>query len=210
MQHRDSQKRYHQENKAYFITFNVDGRKEFFREELFCELFIAELKLVKELKKFKLHAFAVNPDHVHLLLTPGKEYNISEIMQSLKRNFSRNVNKIIFDLPISEGEDPYPRHLTGDIRECRLQLVFENFKNNFINLKTKFNQKYPKHNLFKPVCAGKFKWQSSYRDHVIRDRKDYDHHLHYTIYNNLKHGLSENYKYTSLNYPDMIDLEIIW
>lgn len=141
MEYRDFQKRQYQQNKTYFVTFVVQNRINFFKEKLFCELFIAELKLIKELKKFKLHAFVVNPDHVHLLLTPSDKYNISQIMQSLKRNFSRDVNKIIFDLPPTEGEDPYPRHLTGDIRECRLQSVFDNFKNNFINLKTKFNQK---------------------------------------------------------------------
>ena len=274
MEHRNSQKRQYQENKTYFITFNVNKRRPFFQEELFCDLFIEELRLVKKIKQFKLHAFAVNLDHVHLLLTPGEEYNMSAIVHSLKRNFSRDVNKIIFNLPPTEGDIPQCRRFNSEDRDPRFQLVDENVKNNFIdlkvkdeinktrfqnvgiaqsflknvgyshaegedlyprwsknsavnsrlqkgvgatnnvfadfdkyilNLKTEFIQKYGiKHDI------PKFKWQKSFHDHVIRDRQDYDYHFHYTIYNDLKHELSENRQHTSLSYPDMVDLNITW
>ena len=58
----------------------------------------------------------------------------------------------------------------------------------------------------------KFKWQSSFYDHYIRfhnnhlkKEKDWNYHYNYTVYNHLKHGLPDNWKYTSLNYPELID-----
>lgn len=154
MEHRDSQHRQYQNNKTYFITFNVYKRREFFKEELFCELFIEELKLIKELKKLKLHAFAINPDHVHLLLTPSQKYNISQIIQSLKRHFSRNTNIILdfVDHPL-EGEVGQPRFQEGFNVTNN---IFADFDQYVLGLKIKFNQKYPTHNI------SKFRWQKSF------------------------------------------------
>lgn len=36
-----------------------------------------------------------------------------------------------------------------------------------------------------------FKWQKSFRDHVIRSDKDHSNHLEYIFNNALKHGLIE-------------------
>ena len=36
-----------------------------------------------------------------------------------------------------------------------------------------------------------FKWQSSFRDHLIRDEKDYQNHLEYIKNQPLKHQLAE-------------------
>ncbi len=44
----------------------------------------------------------------------------------------------------------------------------------------------------------KFKWQSSFHDHIIRDRKDFFHHLEYIRRQWLKHKLLEN-KYCFIN-----------
>jgi REP element-mobilizing transposase RayT len=34
-----------------------------------------------------------------------------------------------------------------------------------------------------------FKWQKSFRDHIIRDDNDFSNHLDYVFNNALKHGL---------------------
>jgi REP element-mobilizing transposase RayT len=94
--HRNSQKRIIHKDLIYFVTTNTKHRYPYFKNEILCELFIEELKLVKELKKFLLFGFCIMPDHIHLLLRPDLEVaSISEIMRSLKTNFSRNVNKIV-------------------------------------------------------------------------------------------------------------------
>ena len=68
-------------------------------------------------------------------------------------------------------------------------------------LKICFIQKYGK----KQTIIPKFKWQKSYHDHIIRNTRDFENHYNYTVYNFQKHNLPENWKYTSLNYGEMID-----
>ena len=59
--------------------------------------------------------------------------------------------------------------------------------------KQRFVQKYTQdHNI------SKFKWQKSYRDHIIRDESDLRNHQRYIWYNPVKHGLCvrpEDYKW---------------
>ena len=93
--HRNSQKRFYAEDFIYFITTNVADRSPYFKKEIFCDLFIDCLKFCKELKKFELYGLVIIPNHIHLLLRPSDEYNISKVMKSLKENFSRNVNIVL-------------------------------------------------------------------------------------------------------------------
>jgi len=93
--HKNSQRRFYGNDKIYFITANTIKRFPFFKEDLFCDLFIKNLQLGKNLKEFKLCAFTIVPDHAHLLLKPGEKFNISKVMQFLKRHFSRDANFIL-------------------------------------------------------------------------------------------------------------------
>jgi putative transposase len=83
--HRNSQKRVCEDNLVYFITTNTHERFPYFKEDIFCELFIDNLKVCKKLKRFKLYGFVILPNHVHLLIEPGGKYNISKVMASLKK-----------------------------------------------------------------------------------------------------------------------------
>lgn len=140
--HKNSQKRYYTESQVYFVTCNVQDKIPFFDEEIFCELWTEELRICKKLKEFELFGFCLLPNHFHLLIRPSEKFNLSEIMQFLKRHFSRNAN---FILGYNEG----------DIRECRLQdgrykLIEKEVLSHdkkIIELKVKFLQKYKnKHN----------------------------------------------------------------
>ena len=180
--HRNSQKRFVDKDFVYFITTVTQGRFPFFQEDLFCDLFIENLKLCKKLKKFKLFGFVVLPDHVHLLIQPGDESNISKVMQSIKRHVSREINFLI------EGEAN-----EGGIRESRLhEGVYSEFvdiikihdeevnaiKNSFKNKYYNFVNNFPH-----------FSWQESFHDHVIRSEEDFFNHLNYIYFNCVKHNL---------------------
>ena len=93
--HRNSQKRFYNENGVYFVTTNTHEGYPYFNEDLFCELFVENLKYSRTLKGFEIFAYKINPEHVHLLIQPGKKYNYSQIMGSLKRNFSRDCNDLM-------------------------------------------------------------------------------------------------------------------
>jgi REP element-mobilizing transposase RayT len=134
------------------------------------------------MKQFKLYAFCILTDHIHLLLEPGEKYNISKVMKSLKENFSRDANKLL-------DYHPYESSVS-DTSTCRI-CVREYLKTNQQRIKTIH-----------------FEWQKSYHHHIIGDDKDFENHYDYTVENYLKHhthGYPDNYKYTSLNYPDLVE-----
>ncbi|MCF7794321.1 MAG: transposase [Candidatus Cloacimonetes bacterium] len=192
---RNSQKRIYGDN-IYFITCAVHDKIEFFKESQLCELWIQEIKLCKELKQFLLIAFCLIYDHFHLLIKPNNEIaNYSKIMHFLKRNFSQNANKILGYVRLNDEGDNAPE---GDNAHClQWQIKMDNF---VIQTRNKFLEKHGKyHNL------PKFKWQKSFHDHIIRNQKDLANHWNYTMNNFLKHGLPENWQYTGLNYPELID-----
>lgn len=93
--HRNSQKRIILEDSIYFITTNTYNSYPYFGEYSFCDVLKADIHLTQELKKFELFAYKINPDHIHIMLKPNEENNLSEIMRSLKTNSSRNINRLI-------------------------------------------------------------------------------------------------------------------
>ncbi|MFH0776106.1 MAG: transposase [Patescibacteria group bacterium] len=172
------------------MTCKTKNNFPFFREDIFCELWIEELRFCKELKGFQLFGFCLLPDHFHMVFRPRADENLSRVMQFLKRHFSRNANWLGGHLPES------------DIRECRFRSSeFRNLETavamhdrKLQNLKRRIKNKLPR-----------FQWQKSFHDHLIRSDQDFENHLYYTAENFLKHGLSESWRYTSLNYPKLVD-----
>jgi len=202
--YRNSQKRFYGRDKIYFITTVTYKRFPFFKEDLFCELFAENLRLCKKIKDFKLYAFTIILDHIHLLIKPGKNFNISQIMQFLKRHFSRDINFILN----SNNE--------GEIRESRLQGGdYENFSEiikshdqKLKQIKNQFISKYDNLQFDIP----EFRWQQSFRDHVIRNEKDFLEHLNYIIFNCIKHGIYNDemtYKWSGIN-PEFADFVDDW
>lgn len=184
--HKNSQKRDYQDNNIYFIVTKTFQNFPYFKEPMFCELFIEELKLYKGLKKFKLYGFCVIYDHLNLIIHPSNEFNISKIIKSLKENASRDINYVIAN-----------NHNAGDTSTYRLRMreLIKDYQVQFIRKYRKNKTKIPS-----------FNWQKSYYDHIIRNNKDFEYHYNYTVYNFQKHNLPKNWKYTSLNYGSLIDM----
>ena len=211
--HRNSQKRFYGEDKIYFITTVTHQRFPFFKEDLFCKLFVENLRICKKLKKFKLYAFIIIPDHVHLLLKSGNDFNISKVMQSFKQNVSCDINRIInhneiiYDIKereenenIFEGETPASR-LQIYSRFLQWDKINKIYNKKGIDIKKyieQFIQKYNNPQFEMP----KFKWQKSFYDHVIRNEKDFLKHLNYIVFNCVKHKVCQNeekYKWSNIN-----------
>ncbi|MBI5414187.1 transposase [Candidatus Peregrinibacteria bacterium] len=200
--HRNSQKRFYEERNVYFITSNTYEKFPYFQEEIFCELWIEELKLCKLKFCFDLYAFCLNYEHFHWMIQPNEKWNISKVMKFFKENVSRDINKIIKYQPPEGAMAPSRLHGDNNMREsdtasCRLQMDTK-----ISIFQTAFLQKNGHHHSFP-----NFQWQKSFHDHVIRGDEDFENHVEYTIYNFVKHGLPENWKYTSLNYSDEMNFE---
>jgi len=70
---------------AYFVSTQTEGRKPFFRHERWARLMLSTINHYDE-TGYKLHAFVVMPDHLHLLITPLK--TVEKSVQLIKGEFS--------------------------------------------------------------------------------------------------------------------------
>ena len=129
-------RRYYIPGSAVFITQVVEYREPVFRDPRLVLLLWDILQNVQRLYPCKILAFVILYDHFHFLMQPTGESNFSQIMHSLKPNFTK-ASKKMPGLSASES--------------------------------MKF-------------------WQKRFWDHVIRDDRDLENHLHYIHFNPVKHG----------------------
>jgi putative transposase len=73
---------------TFFITTNTHQRRRTFQVERNAELFHETLRRYRAEGLYKLHAFVIMPDHVHLLLTTE---DLPGAMQRIKGAFSRRL-----------------------------------------------------------------------------------------------------------------------
>ncbi|MGE3278863.1 MAG: transposase [Candidatus Altimarinota bacterium] len=123
MNHRNSQKRLQVDEGIFAIKVNTKDRYPFFQEEVFCRLFVEQLRLCKQVRTFRLYGFSLMPDHFHMMIHPGKGENISKVMHYLKKHISRNIN---VTMGYYEGE-----HIGRDGRQMS-EDIHPRFQKNFI------------------------------------------------------------------------------
>ena len=129
-------RRYYIPGSAVFITQVVQDREPVFGDPNNANLLREILRNVKGLHPFVMLGYVFQPDHFHMIIQPSGNGNFSDIMHSLKMNFTREYKK---QLGLSSSQ------------------------------------------------SMKF-WQKRFWDHVIRDDRDFENHLHYIHFNPVKHG----------------------
>ena len=77
-----------QQIRTYFVTFVSAGRRRLFQKETNAELMLEVFETNRAKARMDVHAFALMPDHVHLLLTPAPEVSLEKAIQFLKGGFS--------------------------------------------------------------------------------------------------------------------------
>ena len=70
---------------AYFVSTQTVGRKPFFRHDRWARLMLSTLNHY-EGTGYKLHAYVIMPDHLHLLVTPVE--SVEKSVQLIKGGFS--------------------------------------------------------------------------------------------------------------------------
>ena len=204
--HRNSQKRIYFQDACYFITVKTFNNFPFFREKILCDLFVGNLRLCKQLKEFLLYGWVLIYDHFHLQVQPGDKFNISDVMFSIKKQFSHDVNRIMgynklyFDVK-SETLKAGKRLPAFRVSSTDEMAIIKHQK--FVTqLHDRFIQKYKNQNIFP-----KFRWKESFHDHYIRNDRDFDEHMEYIANNPVKHGLPDDwsYVYTNSEYENLLD-----
>ena len=76
---------------TYFVNFTTFQRRRLFVVESYARLFLKTLYAYRRQGRFKLHAFVLMPDHVHLLITPAADITVERAIQFVKGGYSHAV-----------------------------------------------------------------------------------------------------------------------
>lgn len=82
-------RRYYILDSIVFITQVVANREPIFHNSAHIDLLRTILHNVRELHPFQMLGYVILPDHLHLLMRPGDGVTHSQIMHSLKLNFTK-------------------------------------------------------------------------------------------------------------------------
>lgn len=77
----------------YYVTSRGDNNENIFKDDNDYAIYIDLLKKAKEQFGFKLFAYALLPNHLHLLIQLKEGTSISQIMHYLHSNYTKQFNK---------------------------------------------------------------------------------------------------------------------
>ena len=75
---------------TFFISTQTWNRRRLFQKPANAELFLDTLQRYRREGHYKLHAFVVMPDHIHLLLTP-QDITLERAVMLIKGGFSHRL-----------------------------------------------------------------------------------------------------------------------
>jgi len=80
-----------QEVRTFHVTLVTAERRRIFQAESNIHLFLDILLEQRDLRRLKLHAFVIMPNHVHLLITPAEDIALEKAIQYIKGNVSHRL-----------------------------------------------------------------------------------------------------------------------
>jgi len=106
-------KRYYGQGHLHFITFSCYRRLPLLKTVRARDIFVEELRKVREETEFRLLGYVVMPEHVHLLMSEPKHGSPSTVLQKLKLRVSRRMRNptkfggaVRLQLPFQEEGGP--------------------------------------------------------------------------------------------------------
>ena len=88
-------KHYEQEPHAHYLTFSCYKHMWLFKHPELYSRFLDHLDQTRNRLGFKLWAFVVMPNHVHLLIYPSEQTAISQILYAVKKPFSHQAVRFL-------------------------------------------------------------------------------------------------------------------
>jgi putative transposase len=87
--HRKKLHRYEIPGDLRFLTFSCFGRIPLFEADSIKGAFVEDIRRTRRMFHYKLYAWVIMPEHVHLLLQPKlPEFPVDDVLQELKGQFS--------------------------------------------------------------------------------------------------------------------------
>ena len=97
---------------THAITLLTHQRRALFARTANADLCLELLFRNREQSRYQLHAFAIMPDHLHLLLTPSSEQTLPRCIQFVKGGLSHAIRDQF------HGELWHPGHYEHRIRDA--------------------------------------------------------------------------------------------
>ena len=69
---------------AYFVTTDTWQKHPLFINTALANIVVEQIVSCRDRGFYKLHAFVLMPDHLHVLLTPGETTPVEKTMQMIK------------------------------------------------------------------------------------------------------------------------------
>ena len=87
-------RKYFQSN-GYYITTSVNRFIKIFREKKYVDIILDNINFYREKYGFKLIAYVIMPNHIHLLIYPDQNrvQEVSKIMEDFKKITSRQLRR---------------------------------------------------------------------------------------------------------------------
>ncbi len=76
---------------AHFLTFSCYRRRQLLTDDAVRLFFVQNLDAARIKDGFKIWAYVMMPEHVHLLIHSSQGYNIPEILRHIKEPFTKQV-----------------------------------------------------------------------------------------------------------------------
>ncbi|MGD1996805.1 MAG: transposase [Anaerolineae bacterium] len=120
--------RYYVPGAIVFITQVVQHREPVFQNRDCLELLLVTLRRVKTLHPFSMLGYVFLPDHFHLLIKPTGKSNFSQIMHSLKPNFTKAYKRMMgITGPVKFWQKRFWDHIIRDEAELRRTLDYVHY-----------------------------------------------------------------------------------
>jgi putative transposase len=88
---RQALRRYFGDKDLHFITFSCYHRKPYLSTPKACDIFVRTMDEVRNRHCFRLIAYVVMPEHVHLLMGEPETKTLSVALQSLKQKVAKQM-----------------------------------------------------------------------------------------------------------------------
>jgi putative transposase len=106
---------------TYSVTTVTHQRRAILQTTQNAQLLLDTLIHYRNQGRYRLHGFAIMPEHVHLLITPSSQQTIERCMQCIKGGFSHQLRK---HLPAEIWQPHFHSHRIRDLEDFRTQLNY--------------------------------------------------------------------------------------
>lgn len=83
--------RYHHSKQAHFVTFSCYHRRPYMSDVAARNLFLSALEQTRREYSFRVYAYVVMPEHVHLVLSEPERATLAQALQALKVSVSKRL-----------------------------------------------------------------------------------------------------------------------